>query len=186
MTLYGFSQDVNQLILLRGLQGLASGIVWPVISVMVADIALPQDRSKAMGLYEMMLFLGRVVGPGLGGVLADVFTQAVPFFFCGILAFLSMILVTFSVQETFKSDEIIEKHQKDSKHTLKPNSGTSANSSFLRKMTPYPRTFLGLCIAVLIVSFSSSLIQPVLSVFAEEKLGISVAGVGVLFSVMGL
>ena len=185
MTLYGFSQDVNQLILLRGLQGLASGVVWPVISVMVADVALPEDRSKAMGLYEMMLFLGRVVGPGLGGVLADVFTKAVPFFFCGILAFLSMILVAFSVQETFRNKGIIEKHQKDSKHPPKPNFGTSANSGFLRKMTPYPRTFLGLCIAVLIVSFSSSLIQPVLSVFAEEKLGISVAGVGVLFSVMG-
>jgi len=185
MTLYGFSQDVNQLILLRGLQGLASGIVWPVISVMVADIALPEDRSKAMGLYEMMLFLGRVVGPGLGGVLSDVFTQAVPFFFCGMLAFLSMILVAFSVQETFKNDEIIERRQKDSKHTPKPNFGTSANGSFFHKMTPYPRTFLGLCVAVLIVSFSSSLIQPVLSVFAEEKLGISVAGVGVLFSVMG-
>lgn len=184
MTLYGFSQDVNQLIVLRGLQGLASGIVWPVINVMVADMALPEDRSKAMSLYEMALFLGRVIGPGLGGVLADVFTKAVPFFFCGILAFFSMILVAFSVQETFRNKGIIEKHQMNSKYTLNPNSGISTNSSFLRKMTPYPRTFLGLCIAGLIVSFSSSLIQPVLSVFAEEKLGISVAGVGVLFSVM--
>jgi DHA1 family multidrug resistance protein-like MFS transporter len=184
MTLYGFSRDVNQLILLRGLQGLVSGIVWPVINVMVADIALPEDRSKAMSLYEMALFLGRVIGPVLGGVLADVFTKAVPFFFCGILAFLSMILVALNVQETFRNKGTIKKHQTKSKYTLNPNSGISTNNSFLSKMTPYPRTFLGLCIAGLIVSFSSSLIQPVLSVFAEEKLGISVAGVGVLFSVI--
>ncbi|MCW3993706.1 MAG: MFS transporter [Candidatus Bathyarchaeota archaeon] len=65
MTLYGFCQDVNQLILLRSLQGMASGIVWPVISTMVADITLPEDRGKAMGLYSSMWFLGMVVSPGI-------------------------------------------------------------------------------------------------------------------------
>lgn len=184
MTLYGFCQDVNQLILLRSLQGMASGIVWPVISTMVADITLPEDRGKAMGLYSSMWFLGMVVGPGLGGVLADAFTEAVPFFFCGALAFLSMILVASIVQETFKTTVNVEKSQVQ-KYTAKPNSTPSANRNFLLTMTPYPRTFLGLCIAGLIVSFSSSLIQPVLSVFAQEELGISKTGVGVLFSVMG-
>lgn len=184
MTLYGFSQDVNQLILLRALQGTASGIVWPVISTMVADITLPEDRGKAMGLYSSMWFLGMVVGPGLGGILADTFTEAVPFFFCGALAFLSMILVASIVQETFRTRVNVEKSQVQ-KYTVKPNVTTSANRNFLLTMTPYPRTFLGLCIAGLIVSFSSSLIQPVLSVFAQEELGISKTGVGVLFSVMG-
>ena len=186
MTLYGFCQDVNQLILLRALQGMASGIVWPVISTMVADITLPEDRGKAMGLYSSMWFLGMVVGPGLGGILADTFTEAVPFFFCGGLAFLSMILVASIVQETFKTTVNVEKSQVQ-KYTVKPNFTPSAKGKgkFLLTMTPYPRIFLGLCIAGLIVSFSSSLIQPVLSVFAQEELGISKTGVGVLFSVMG-
>ncbi len=184
MTLYGFSQDVNQLILLRGLQGLASGIVWPVISTMVADITLPEDRGKAMGLYSSMWFLGMVVGPGLGGVLADAFTEAVPFFFCGALAFLSMILVAFAVQETFRSKMSVGNSQINLKTRVKSDF-TSVKAVFLRGMTPYPRTFVGLCAVGLVVSFSSSLIQPVLSVFAEEELGVSKAGVGVLFSVMG-
>jgi len=93
MSLYGFSQDVNQLILLRGLQGLASGIVWPVISTMVVEMVLPRDRSKAMGLHEMMHFLGMVIGPALGGVLAGLFTIAIPFLVCGILAFFSSLIV---------------------------------------------------------------------------------------------
>lgn len=184
MTLYGFSQDVNQLILLRGLQGLASGIVWPVISTMVADITLPEDRGKAMGLYSSMWFLGMVVGPGLGGVLADAFTEAVPFFFCGALAFLSMILVAFAVQETFRSKMSVGNSQINLKPRVKSDF-TPVKAVFLRGMTPYPRTFVGLCAVGLVVSFSSSLIQPVLSVFAEEELGVSKAGVGVLFSVMG-
>ncbi len=35
MGLYGFSEDVNQLIFLRALQGFASGIVWPVIKILL-------------------------------------------------------------------------------------------------------------------------------------------------------
>ena len=180
MALYGFSQDVNQLILLRALQGVASGIVWPIISTMIVDIASPQDRSKALGLYEMMWFLGMVVGPGLGGVFAGVFSIAVPFFVCGILAFLSMILVAFTVQETAKTITV-STSRKNSKMSSQNNSIKG-----IKQLTPYPIVFFGLCIAQYIIAFSNSLIQPILSVYANEVLGISEVGVGMLFTVMGV
>jgi MFS family permease len=186
MTLYGFSQDVNQLILLRALQGIASGIVWPVISTMVADMTSPQDRSKALGLYEMMWFLGMVVGPGIGGILAGAFTIAIPFFVCGTLAFASMFLVAFTVKETIKT----QTPQGQSKNPPKPNPNSLTNNNsadnVLARLTPYPRIFLGLCIVGFIISFSHSLIQPVLSVFANEELNIYVTDVGILFTVMGI
>lgn len=164
---------------------MASGIVWPVISTMVADITSSEDRSKAMGLYSSMWFLGMIVGPGLGGVLADVFAENVPFFFCGILAFLSMILVTLIVQETFEKTRGSREYPRESENKHGFNVDMTADGRFLRAMTSHPRTFIGLCVVGLIVSFSSSLIQTVLSVFAEEELGISKAGVGMLFSAMG-
>ncbi|MCW3981192.1 MAG: MFS transporter [Candidatus Bathyarchaeota archaeon] len=191
MTLYGFSEDVNQLILLRGLQGLASGIVWPVLSTMVADIAAPEDRSKAIGLYEMMWFLGSVVGPGLGGVLAGAFTVATPFFVCGTLAFASMILVAFTVKETMRNHKKPENKpakshsEKDSNSTLADEGGSFLVNS-VSALTPYPKIFVGLCVVGLLISFSHSLIQPVLSVFANEELGISVVDVGLLFTAMGI
>ncbi len=184
MTLYGFSQDINQLILLRALQGLASGIVWPVIITMVADITSPKDRTKAMSLYSSMWFLGMVIGPGLGGIVADVFTAAFPFFICGGLAFAAMILVASIVTETFQDPSRDESSHLPS-HDKNNDSDTPSFGAFIRTITPKTKTFLGLCIAILVVSFSSSLVQPVLSVFADERLGISEAGVGVLFSVMG-
>ncbi len=177
MTLYGFSQDVNQLILLRALQGMASGIVWPIISTMIIDIVKLQDRSKALGLYEMMWFLGMIVGPALGGILTGLFTIAVPFFVCGALAFVSMILVVSTVQETAKV-------------SCFPNTKSSINlnndSVKETKLTLYPLIFLGLCIAQFIIAFSNSLIQPVLSVYANEVLGIEEVGVGMLFTFMGI
>lgn len=188
MTLYGFSQDANQLILLRGFQGMASGVVWPIISTMVVDMVRPKDRGKAIGLYEMMHFLGMVIGPGLGGVLAEVFTIAVPFFVCGVLAFFSSILVVFTVQETVTTKLSVDDSPTENLH-FGINSKTSEHNNVvkaIRELTPYAGIFIGLCVARFILAFSNSLMQPVLSVYANEEIGLSEAGVGILFMVQGI
>lgn len=189
MSLYGYSQDVTQLILLRGLQGMASGLVWPIISTMVVDMVSPDDRGKAMGLYEMMHFLGMVIGPGLGGILAGAFTIAVPFFACGALAFFSALLVAFTVGETFKTgaEDRVDDGQTESynlNQDLKYSERKIAKA--MRELTPYARIFIGLCVARFILAFSNSLMQPVLSVYANEEIGISEAGVGMLFTIQGI
>jgi len=188
MALYGFSQDVNQLILLRGLQGMASGIVWPVISTMVVDKVLPRDRSKAIGLYEMMHFLGMVIGPGLGGVLAGMFTVAVPFLVCGVLAFFSSLIVALTVQETTTTELRIYDVSAEIPHFETDSKSSTHNKAIrgLRELTPYASIFLGLCLAQLILVFSNALMQPVLSVYANEEMGISEVGVGMLFTVQGI
>jgi multidrug resistance protein len=188
MALYGFSQDANQLIVLRGFQGMASGVVWPVISTMVVDMVPPKDRGKAMGLYEMMHFLGMVIGPGLGGVLAGVFTIAVPFFVCGVLAFFSSILVVFTVQETVTTKLSVDDSPTENAY-FGINSKTSGRNNIIRavkELTPYAGIFVGLCVARFVLAFSNSLMQPVLSVYAYEEIGISEAGVGMLFTVQGI
>lgn len=188
MALYGFSQDTNQLILLRGFQGMASGVVWPVISTMVVDMVPPKDRGKAMGLYEMMHFLGMVIGPGLGGVLAEVFTIAVPFFVCGVLAFFGSILVAFTVQETVTTNPGVNFTSTENPHLESKSESPGHKSIFqaIKELTPYASIFIGLCVARFILTFSNSLMQPVLSVYANEVVGISEAGIGVLFMVQGI
>ncbi len=188
MSLYGLSQDVTHLILLRGLQGMASGIVWPVISTMIVEMVPPRDRSKAMGLYEMMHFLGMVIGPGIGGVLAGLFTVAVPFFFCGTLAFISAFIVALRVHgiplpEPRVGISPVESSQSETGGKLL---GWNVSSKRLQGLTPYASIFMGLCIAQFILVFSNALMQPVLSVYANEELGISEIGVGMLFAVQGV
>ncbi len=187
MTLYGFSQDANQLILLRGFQGMASGVVWPIISTMVVDIVLPKDRSKAVGLYEMAHFLGMVIGPGLGGILTEAFTIAVPFYVCGALAFMTSILVTLTVKETFRSrlgnPKTKYSHPKThSTRDLRQNNIVKT----LKELIPYTSVFIGLCVARFILAFSNSLMQPVLSVYANEEINLSEVSVGLLFTAQGI
>jgi DHA1 family multidrug resistance protein-like MFS transporter len=186
MTLYGFSQDANQLILLRGLQGMASGIVWPIISTMIVDMVLPRDRGKAIGLYEAAHFLGMIIGPAVGGILAETLTVAIPFFLCGLLAFVTSILIAFTVQETFKPKQKTHKTKALplSRHAY--NKGNGKIKQAIKDLTPHLNIFIGLCIARFILAFSNSLMQPVLSVYANEVIGISEATVGILFTVQGI
>jgi len=188
MSLYGFSHDVNQLILLRGFQGMASGVVWPVISTMIVEMVPPKDRSKAMGLYEMAHFLGMVIGPGLGGVLAGVFTLAIPFLFCGVLAFFSGLIVALTVQKTAAPERKIDTFSAGTPRfrTDSPISQRNKAINVLKTLTPYPSIFVGLCVAQFILVFSNALMQPVLSVYANEEMGLSEVGVGLLFTVQGV
>jgi len=136
----------------------------------------------------MMHFLGMVVGPGLGGVLAGAFNIAVPFFVCGALAFASTVLVAFTVQETIPTENSMDASSTglSSSSETSLRAPTISNFKVAGQLTPYVGIFLGLCVARLILALSNSLIQPVLSVYANEQLGVNEVGVGMLFTVQAI
>jgi EmrB/QacA subfamily drug resistance transporter len=69
--LSGLSQDMLQLILFRGLQGLGGGAVFPVALAVVADLYTPAERGKYLGFFGAMFGLATLVGPAVGGLLTD-------------------------------------------------------------------------------------------------------------------
>ncbi len=69
--LAGMSQNMTQLILFRGLQGLGGGALIPIALVIIGDIFPPSERGKWQGLMTAMFGLSSIVGPSLGGWLTD-------------------------------------------------------------------------------------------------------------------
>jgi len=67
----GLAQEMWQFLLLRGLQGLGGGAVFPVALAVVADIYTPVERGKYLGLFGAVFGLASVVGPGVGGLITD-------------------------------------------------------------------------------------------------------------------
>ena len=62
---------MNQLILFRGLQGLAAGVVTGLTFTIVGDIFPPAERGKYQGLFSGVWGLASVFGPTLGGWITD-------------------------------------------------------------------------------------------------------------------
>jgi EmrB/QacA subfamily drug resistance transporter len=69
--LSGISQDMTQLILFRGLQGIGGGALFATAFTIIADLFAPAERGKWMGIFGGVFGVASVLGPTLGGYLTD-------------------------------------------------------------------------------------------------------------------
>jgi MFS transporter, DHA2 family, multidrug resistance protein len=69
--LCGYAWNLDSLLLFRILQGLGGGGMVPVSQSILADAFPPQKRGQAFALFGVAVVVAPVVGPTLGGWLAD-------------------------------------------------------------------------------------------------------------------
>lgn len=67
----GAAQNMTELIVFRGLQGLFGGLLMANIFTVIADIYPPASRAQIMGVLFSVAGLSMVIGPPLGGVITD-------------------------------------------------------------------------------------------------------------------
>ncbi|HEX3013504.1 MAG TPA: MDR family MFS transporter [Methanobacterium sp.] len=67
----GFSANIFELILFRGIQGIGGGILLSIPFVLVGEIFSARDRAKYMGILASVFGISSVLGPILGGVITD-------------------------------------------------------------------------------------------------------------------
>lgn len=70
-TLGGIARSMEVLVLARGLQGLGGGCISASSSALVGDLFPPSERGRYTGLLSGVFALASLVGPILGGVVAD-------------------------------------------------------------------------------------------------------------------
>jgi EmrB/QacA subfamily drug resistance transporter len=69
--LSGLSQDLNQLILFRGVQGFGNGGFFPVGIAIVATVFPPEMRARVTGMLSGVFAIGTIAGPFLGSYIVD-------------------------------------------------------------------------------------------------------------------
>ena len=69
--LSGLSQEMWQLILFRGVQGLGAGALFPIALAVIGDLFTPAERGKYQGLFGAVFGLSAIIGPALGGFITE-------------------------------------------------------------------------------------------------------------------
>ena len=69
--LSGLSQNMTQLIIFRGIQGLGAGALFPISLAVIGDLFTPQERGKYQGLFGAVFGIASILGPLLGGWLTE-------------------------------------------------------------------------------------------------------------------
>ena len=69
--LCGLSRSMGELVLFRLLQGIGGGAVLPIALVIIADLYPVEQRLRIQGIFSGVWGLAAIIGPLLGGFLAD-------------------------------------------------------------------------------------------------------------------
>ncbi|MFF3853705.1 DHA2 family efflux MFS transporter permease subunit [Micromonospora sp. NPDC002575] len=69
--LAGLSQDMTQLIVTRGVQGLGAGGLMTLAFTIISDVVSPRERGRYQGLFGAVFGISSVAGPLVGGYFAE-------------------------------------------------------------------------------------------------------------------
>lgn len=170
--LSGFVRNVQELLVLRGVQGGVSGFVAAANALVSADV--PPDRlGTTMGILQTSLTAGGIIGPLIGGALADLLGYRRVFIITGLMCGVAALVVLLGARETAQT------------RRERRAPGIGANLAYFLGSPALRTAAILLCASQMAVMS----IEPVFALFVKT-LGVPEARVatiaGALFSATGL
>ncbi|MFX1368968.1 MAG: MFS transporter [Promethearchaeota archaeon] len=97
--IYAAAQDIYVMIGARALEGAVSAGFFPAANAFVSDMTTPENRGAAMGYISMGNMIGFLLGPTLGGVLAQYLGTRIPFVVAGFVTLATLVILYLIVKE---------------------------------------------------------------------------------------
>lgn len=156
--LFAIGQTVEVLFASRILGGLSAAFIMPGVTAFIADITTVEARPKALGYMSAAISTGFIIGPGIGGLLAEIGTR-VPFYSAAALGTIAAILSVIFLSEPERQAENEE---------IAPDLG--GKTGFRKIFAPI---FFIAFMIILIMSFGLATFESFFSLFVDHKFGFS-------------
>lgn len=163
--LFGMGKEIEVLFFSRILGGISAAFIMPAVTAFIADITTTETRPKALGYMSAAISTGFIIGPGIGGFLAE-FGTRIPFFFAGGLGTLAAVLSMILLTEPERDEE------------NKEGDGES-KSGFRLVMEP---KYLLAFILIFIASFGLAAFESFFSLFVDHKFGFKPADIAIVIT----
>ncbi len=172
--IFGAGTNVSVLYLSRILGGFSAAFIMPGVTAYVADITSIQERPKAMGYISAAISTGFIIGPGIGGFIAE-YGIRVPFFVAAGIAFLACISSIFILKEPLTKEQLAE------------ISADTNQTNFIGdlKKSLNPRYFIAFII-VFVLAFGLSAYETVFSLFSDHKFGFTPKDIATIITISSI
>ena len=169
-------QNIPLLFFSRMLPGFTGGNIAVILSS-IADVSSNQDKARNFGLVGMAFGIGFILGPTLGGLLADDtilswFTASTPFWFTAVLTGFNVLFILYAFPETLKQRRTV---------AVNPFSGFR-NLAISFGMPNLRRIF----IVVLLLSLGFTFFTQFFAVYLIQDFSYSEKDIGLLFGWVGI
>lgn len=166
--LFGMGKTIEVLFISRMLGGISAAFIMPAVTAFIADVTTVDTRAKALGYMSAAISTGFIVGPGVGGFLAE-YGPRIPFFSAaGLAIFAAILSITILPEPERNQDNIEEKGQKP---------------GFKRVFAPmYFISFM----VILISQFGLSAFESLFSLFTNHKFGFTPKDIAIMITGGGI
>ncbi|MDQ0224578.1 MFS transporter [Bacillus sp. 7586-K] len=102
--LFAIGESIEILFISRVLGGFSAAFIMPAVTAFIADITNSETRPKALGYMSAAISTGFIIGPGIGGFLAEL-GHRIPFYSASILALFAAFFSIFMLREPERNHE---------------------------------------------------------------------------------
>jgi DHA1 family multidrug resistance protein-like MFS transporter len=169
---FGLSTQMWMMYASRALAGILSSATMPTAMAYIGDTTDEKNRGGGMGVIGAAMGVGMVLGPGIGGTLANT-SLSLPFFVAAALSVVALILIVILLPES------LEKDQRDELAKVE-----APNFSMLWKALFGPLGFL--LLLAFSVSFAMTNFEGVFGLYAQYRFDYDPGQVGLVMTVVGL
>ena len=174
MVLSGLSTELWMLIASRALAGMLSSATLPTAMAFVGDSTAEEDRGGGMGMMGAAMGVGMVLGPGMGGWLAEG-SLSMPFYIAAGLSLLAMLGIIFFLPESLPPEK------------RKRGEGSGIRGPQFQEMWQALFSPIGiLLLLAFLLSFGMTNFESIFGLYALEKFAYGPREVGTVLTVIGI
>lgn len=169
--MFGAASELWILFLARFFSGVGSAFIIPPMMAFVADITTEEERGKGMGLLGASMSLGFMIGPAIGGFLAEVSIHF-PFYVATAAALIAATISMFVLPKT--------------KPTILKTDVPVKRENIIKQMKRSTTTpYFVMLIVVLVFSFGLANFQATIALYVDKKYGFTPGEIAALITAGG-
>lgn len=173
---FALSQRLWLFDLSRAVDGLSAAMFVPTSMALAADLTSVKDRAKVIGWLSAAFSGGLILGPGLGGILANI-SYKFPFWVAGILGIISTVVAVILLPKD--SDERFKSSTKNPEDALLEGGWAQVKSL----LTPVMTT---LFLMIFIMAFGLASFESIYSLYVNEVHHFDLQSIALVLTLNGI